>query len=545
MGTPIECLLGPEDLALDSDKTRLLLIGGAADVRRQDKAIRDFATWFYQSSDAASYRERFSLSAVPTANPDGSGDGKSGSLQRGFPPPGSAYADEKTSESAYVWRWIGMHAPDLVLELRGGSPTRWEVVDGSGGKLAELSRRTKASHFDRDDSLIGQLPNEAACDVGAIPAMRWTGSKDQSRPALQTLLDAIDECGWGPSKARQELQRRLARIPQEISTELLQHYGKELEQIVYIPAVAVIGRMRHLQLYDSEPQGDPYAPAEEIAAAYFRGDRDSAPKNGSALSGHLVFAELARVTSGERRARYMAMARRAADLAFHGDGQIKEVMPFHSEMSDAVFMGGPILASVGRLTGNDRYFDACAKHLQFMRELDMRDDGLYRHSPLDESAWGRGNGFPAIGVAMCLHDLPQDHPARSEILASFKTHMEALAKYQDPTGAWHQVIDRPESYRELTSTCMITFAMSQGVRHGWLDQMHYDPVIDRAWSAIKTRIGREGKLVDVCTGTGKQKSLRAYYDRTAILGRDARGGAMALLVTNEIEALDRHRKAEK
>jgi rhamnogalacturonyl hydrolase YesR len=96
------------------------------------------------------------------------------------------------------------------------------------------------------------------------------------------------------------------------------------------------------------------------------------------------------------------------------------------------------------------------------------------------------------------------------------------------------VIDHPESYREFTATCMITFAMLRGVREGWLDREICDPVIDRAWDAIKTRIGPAGQLVDVCAGTGKQTSLRAYYDRPAILAPDPRGGAMALLVCNEM-----------
>ena len=53
-----------------------------------------------------------------------------------------------------------------------------------------------------------------------------------------------------------------------------------------------------------------------------------------------------------------------------------------------------------------RYFrDGSRRHLQFMRELCVRDDGLYRHSPLDESPWGRGNGFPALGLALSLTDL--------------------------------------------------------------------------------------------------------------------------------------------
>ena len=43
-------------------------------------------------------------------------------------------------------------------------------------------------------------------------------------------------------------------------------------------------------------------------------------------------------------------------------------------------------------------------------------------------------------------------------------------------------------------------------------------------------------LLDVCTGTGKQMSLHDYWNRTAILDRDERGGAMALMAAVEIAA---------
>jgi hypothetical protein len=52
--------------------------------------------------------------------------------------------------------------------------------------------------------------------------------------------------------------------------------------------------------------------------------------------------------------------------------------------------------------------------------------------------------------------------------------------------------------------------------------------------AVRTRVALDGGLVDVCTGTGKQRNLREYLDRTAILGRDPRGGAMALLFAVEM-----------
>jgi rhamnogalacturonyl hydrolase YesR len=174
--------------------------------------------------------------------------------------------------------------------------------------------------------------------------------------------------------------------------------------------------------------------------------------------------------------------------------------------------------------------------MRFMLKLNLRSDGLHRHSPLDEAAWGRGNGFPALGLALSLEEMPADHPGRAEMLAAFRSHLTALAAHQDPAGAWRQVIDKPQSYRELTATAMISFAMRRGVRRGWLEGARYGRAIGRAWDAVRARVAPDGSLVDVCTGTGKQRSLRDYYNRPAILGPDPRGGAMALLIAAEMAA---------
>ncbi|NBO93903.1 MAG: hypothetical protein EBV06_16580 [Planctomycetia bacterium] len=203
-------------------------------------------------------------------------------------------------------------------------------------------------------------------------------------------------------------------------------------------------------------------------------------------------------------------------------------------MSDAVFMAGPILAATGKLTGERKYFDAAAVHFASMRKLCLRRDGLYRHSPLCEVAWGRGNGFPALGLALALSDWPDDHPAKKELLAEFQKHMAALRPHQNARlGCWHQVIDHPESYDEYSCTCMIGFAMLRGIQRGWLNN-DYRAHVDRAWLAVKQRTGSDGKLINVCAGTGKQKTLRDYLNRPAIAGRDDRGGAMGLMFATEL-----------
>ena len=213
----------------------------------------------------------------------------------------------------------------------------------------------------------------------------------------------------------------------------------------------------------------------------------------SHLAGHLVFSELARATGNQK---YTELARAAADLGFDQQGRPRESMPFHHEMSDSVFMGTPILAETGRLTGERKYFDMAIRHWRFVQQLDQRSDGLYRNSPLNEAAWGRGNGFPALGLALSLTALPENHPGRAEMLAAYRVHMRALLRHQDPTGMWHQVIDHPESYRELTATAMIAVAMMRGLRRGWLERQKYEAATGRAWYALKSRIAPSGELVD-------------------------------------------------
>jgi len=331
-----------------------------------------------------------------------------------------------------------------------------------------------------------------------------------------------------------EVAKRLKRSPTEVAVQLSRRYGRALKQVQYIPAVAVIGRLRLGELIgDASYRED----VDKVISPFRDGVQKAIGEkpNGSDLAGHLIFGELALRAHDDK---LTALTKAAADFAFDDKGEPREAAPFHNEMSDAVFMSCPLLTQAGRLTGESKYHDMAVKHLTFMQKLCLRKDGIYRHSPLDEAAWGRGNGFPALGLAWSLGDLPKDHSGRPNMLTSFQKHMAALRPHQDATGMWHQVIDHPESYPELTATCMITYSMLRGIREGWLDRPTFEPIIRKAWLAISSRIGDDGSLTGVCEGTGKQPNLQAYFDRKAINGFDDRGGAMSLLVAVELATYD-------
>jgi rhamnogalacturonyl hydrolase YesR len=190
------------------------------------------------------------------------------------------------------------------------------------------------------------------------------------------MLQRISAASLEPSRARLEIDRRRARTPTDLAELLAPLYGQSWDTPIYIDGMALIA---HLGLGN-------LALVERLAAPYVDGTRDSlqaGPTGVSTLTlaGHLVFADLAQRTGDPR---YLARARAAADLSFDANGQMLEAVPNHGEMSDAIFMGASILAAVGDLTGERRYFDMAVRQIDFMNTLVRRNDGLYRHSPLTD-----------------------------------------------------------------------------------------------------------------------------------------------------------------
>ena len=89
-----------------------------------------------------------------------------------------------------------------------------------------------------------------------------------------------------------ERLKRIQRSPTEVANQLSQRYGHTLKQVQYIPAVAVIGRLRLGEL-----TGDPShrEDVDKLVAPFRDGSQRAIgdKPNGSDLAGRLVFGELA------------------------------------------------------------------------------------------------------------------------------------------------------------------------------------------------------------------------------------------------------------
>ncbi|HEY5666495.1 MAG TPA: glycoside hydrolase family 88 protein, partial [Gammaproteobacteria bacterium] len=415
----------------------IALVGGLPGDDESSGVIRDALEQYAELPDS---RRASTVIAVPVANP------AQQPLQ--FPPTGPAYREH--AESHALWRWLGLNAPDLVL-----------VVGADPASLGEA------------------LQNSTVAGVAPL-AVRALAA---DQPLLEGLAAELT-----PSAARQEIEARRARSPTALAGLLAPIYSQSFDTALYIDGMGLIA---HLGLGNVDH-------VAAVAEPFLTGERDSLGGRFGVstlvLAGHLVFAELAART-GDPRA--LERARAAADLAFDDTGGMLEAMPGHGEMSDAIFMGAGILAAVGDLTGERPYFDMAARHIAFMNTLVRRDDGLYRHSPLTDAAWGRGNGFAAIGYALTLSNFPADHPAWPRLLEEYRSLMATLASWQNADGTWRQVVDFPGAYHETSSTAIIGFSMQRGLNRGWLEPAAFEPGVERAFGAVSQRTDGDGGFIDV------------------------------------------------
>lgn len=180
---------------------------------------------------------------------------------------------------------------------------------------------------------------------------------------------------------------------------------------------------------------------------------------------------------------------------------------------DDMFMITIVQTQAYRITKDRKYLDRAAKEMVLYLDSLQMPNGLFYHAPDVPYYWGRGNGWVAAGMTELLRELPKNHPLRGRIMKGYLTMMDSLKKFQSSKGIWNQLIDQPDCWPETSGSAMFTYAMINGVKHGWLDKKEFAPVARKAWLALVTYINKDNDVTEVCVGTNKKNDKQYYYDR--------------------------------
>ncbi len=205
---------------------------------------------------------------------------------------------------------------------------------------------------------------------------------------------------------------------------------------------------------------------------------------------------------------------------------------------DDLYMGCPFLVRWSRYTGNKKYLDDAARQVINQSKLEQDADGLWFHGYSSEKKmhspykWGRGNGWAMVTTVEVLSALPQDDPARGQLLDILRKQIDGLKKVQAPDGMWRQVLDQPQLWEETSCTGMFAYGIARAVNRGWIDPSYME-MARRAFTGISRNITADGVVLNACQGTNIGQTLDYYVNRPRPID-EMHGRGPVLLAGSEI-----------
>jgi unsaturated rhamnogalacturonyl hydrolase len=203
------------------------------------------------------------------------------------------------------------------------------------------------------------------------------------------------------------------------------------------------------------------------------------------------------------------------------DGTLARNRPLPNTLwLDDLYMSIPALAQMGKLTGDNKYFDDAVKQiLQFSKRMFNKNQELYMHGWVQdmnvhpEFYWARCNGWALLAMTELLDVLPENHPGRSEVLDLLRSHIRGIANLQSGNGLWHQLLNRNDSYLETSATAIYTYCIAHSINKGWIDAQAHGPMAVLGWNAVQTKVNSKGEVEGTCVGTGMSFDPAFYYNR--------------------------------
>lgn len=221
--------------------------------------------------------------------------------------------------------------------------------------------------------------------------------------------------------------------------------------------------------------------------------------------------------------------------------------------ADDLYMSVPYLARMGKLTGDNKYFDFAIMQVEhFNNYIFNSSSGLYYHAFYNDenmngvAQWGRCNGWVALAQTELLNNLPANHPKRAALIKLLLRQIVGFSRYQDASGMWHQVLDKPDSYPESSVTAMYVYTVAKAVNEGWISP-RFISIAQNGWEALSKKITADGQIPDICIGTSIEEDIRYYYNRpkelndTHGLGAFLMAGAEMIRAKAKLVDIDKRR----
>lgn len=143
--------------------------------------------------------------------------------------------------------------------------------------------------------------------------------------------------------------------------------------------------------------------------------------------------------------------------------------------------------------------------------------GLYYHGyhclsrkPLG-CFWGRGNGWMAAALADCAALLSGTPYYADDAISWLKQLCQSAFRLKSANGMLHTVLNRPDSYEEMTATMLFGYAAVEGWRCGWLDDSFLE-WSEQILARVAENVKEEGNI-DRCSAGTDPSTEEVYRSR--------------------------------
>ena len=204
---------------------------------------------------------------------------------------------------------------------------------------------------------------------------------------------------------------------------------------------------------------------------------------------------------------------------------------------DGIYMLQPFLAHYAAKIGDEQQLQLIRERFQWVADNMLAPGGMYYHacnSKNDVCAfhWLRAMGWYAMAMVDVME--VSDEMAES-IRPALKLFADGMLKYQDASGMWANLADRPvtETNRlETSGTAMMVYTLLKGVRNGWLDESYREPAV-RAFEAMTEMKLTDGKLTDIYL-KASANSTNNYEDTSYYMADEGKGSGPYLMAYSEM-----------
>lgn len=201
---------------------------------------------------------------------------------------------------------------------------------------------------------------------------------------------------------------------------------------------------------------------------------------------------------------------------------------------DIAFTVTPFYLYAGLLENNQEYLDYSAFYaLKMCKELYDPASGLFHqgrnhpHCPgISEDCWSRGNGWMSMALGSLLRDYPRDGKYWNEIVETSSKFYDAVCKYQDSTGCWHQEMTDFNSYVETSGSAQLLAGLGAAIEAGVLTKSKYMPFFKKGLKGVLGWVDPDGSVGHTCRGNcvpGKGRKedfipIHYYYNENHSFG---------------------------